>query len=52
MLTTAVQKPVPPRPSHANPEIRNDGETVNFAIDQANGHLRTGSDEYQRVPGK
>ena|SRR5215213_8498293 len=33
-------------------QVSNDGETVNFAIDQANGHLRTGSDEYQRVPAK
>ena len=33
-------------------QVSNDGETVNFAIDQANGDLRTGSDEYQRVPAK
>ena len=33
-------------------QVSNDGETVNFAIDQANGHLSTGSDEYQRVPAK
>jgi hypothetical protein len=33
-------------------QVSNDGETVNFAIDQANGHLNTGSDEYQRVPAK
>ena len=33
-------------------QVSNDGETVNFAIDQATGHLNTGSDEYQRVPAK
>ncbi|MDR6674722.1 hypothetical protein [Xanthomonas sp. 1678] len=33
-------------------QVSNDGETVNFAIDHANGHLSTGSDEYQRVPAK
>ncbi len=33
-------------------QVSNDGETVNFAIDQSNGHLNTGSDEYQRVPAK
>lgn len=25
-------------------QVTNNGETVNFAIDQASGHLRTGSD--------
>lgn len=33
-------------------QVTNDGETVNFAIDEANGRLSTGSDEYQRVPAK
>lgn len=33
-------------------QVTNDGETVNFAIDQASGHLNTGSDEFQRVPAK
>jgi hypothetical protein len=33
-------------------QVSNDGETVNFAIDQASGHLNTGSDEFQRVPAK
>jgi hypothetical protein len=33
-------------------QVTNDGETVSFAIDEANGHLNTGSDQYQRVPAK
>ncbi|MBO9883858.1 hypothetical protein [Xanthomonas sp. D-109] len=33
-------------------QVTNDGETVNFAIDEADGHLNTGSDEYQRIPAK
>jgi hypothetical protein len=33
-------------------QVNNDGETVNFAIDEANDHLNTGSDQYQRVPAK
>lgn len=33
-------------------QVSNDGETVNFAIDEANGHLNTGGEQYQRVPTK
>ena len=33
-------------------QVTNDGETVNFAIDQASGNLSTGSDEFRRVPAK
>ncbi|WDS38240.1 hypothetical protein [Pseudoxanthomonas sp.] len=33
-------------------QVNNDGETASFAIDQANGHLNTGSDQYQRVETK
>jgi hypothetical protein len=33
-------------------QVSNDGETVNFAIDEANGHLNTGGEQYQRVPAK
>lgn len=33
-------------------QVSNDGETVNFSVDEANDHLNTGSDEYQRVPAK
>ncbi len=33
-------------------QVTNDGETVNFAIDQSSGRLSTGSDEYQRVSAK
>jgi hypothetical protein len=32
--------------------VNNDGETVSFAIDEANGHLNTGSDQYQRIDTK
>ncbi len=33
-------------------QVNNDGETVTFAIDEANGHLNTGSDQYRRVETK
>ncbi|PPT45177.1 hypothetical protein XarjCFBP7652_22660, partial [Xanthomonas arboricola] len=33
-------------------QVTNDGETVNFAIDAANGHLNTGGEQYQRVPAE
>jgi hypothetical protein len=33
-------------------QVTSDGETVNFAIDKANGHLNTGSEQYQRVGTK
>ncbi|WP_108798868.1 hypothetical protein, partial [Xanthomonas fragariae] len=33
-------------------QVTSDGETVNFAIDEANGHLNTGGEQYQRVPAK
>jgi len=33
-------------------QVTNDGETVNFVIDQSNGHLNTGGEQYERVPAK
>ncbi|WP_372359268.1 hypothetical protein [Xanthomonas axonopodis] len=33
-------------------QVTNDGETVNFAIDESNGHLNTGGEQYERVPAK